>query len=262
MAKQRGVIQLSGRVDNLCYYQQKRVRGGLVRRVNLAMSERLKSDPVFQRTRYANSIFGMCSMLAGTFFDCFGLGSRNMLYPSVQAKFTKFLLSIFQSQQNSSFGYNFEVNANFCIQAAKKFNSLGLYNDNPIFSSFPFTVDSNPDILSNTIVISATTLESVCKRYKVEGLRFDYCRRFDIDTPKFDVISQKYYKGSFIKTLFAPAVFWHLGDGDLTLDLHSEDSVGEATYCCMYVSRLKKTNRDNYEIMTTGGFFNLIYNLS
>ena len=69
MAKQRGIVHLSGRVDNLCYYQQKRVKGGLVRRLNQAMSERAKTGEEFENFRTANSYFGACSMCAGAMLN-------------------------------------------------------------------------------------------------------------------------------------------------------------------------------------------------
>lgn len=89
MAKQRGIHQISGKINNLCYYEQKYVRGGLIRRINEAMSERLKTDPVFKNTRHANTIFGGCSMFAGALLGLFGSRNTYLFKPYRQSLLTR-----------------------------------------------------------------------------------------------------------------------------------------------------------------------------
>ena len=89
MAKQRGIHQISGKINNLCYYEQKYVRGGLIRRINDAMSERLKTDPVFANTRRANKIFGGCSIVAKTLLDFFGNRNTFLFKPYRHALLTR-----------------------------------------------------------------------------------------------------------------------------------------------------------------------------
>ena len=89
MAKQRGIHQIKGKINNLCYYQQKYVRGGLIRRINEAMSERLKTDPVFANTRHANAIFGGASMCAGVLLEFFSSRATYLFKPYRHALLTK-----------------------------------------------------------------------------------------------------------------------------------------------------------------------------
>lgn len=78
MPKQIGPHQLRGTMNNVCYYQQKGVRTGLSRRINTAMSERLRSGVEYSNTRTANSFFGGCSLLASSIITM--LGTRATYY--------------------------------------------------------------------------------------------------------------------------------------------------------------------------------------
>lgn len=89
MARQRGPHQLSGKINNLCYYEQKGVRGGLVRRINEGMSERVKSGAEYVRTRHANSYFGGCSIFAGVLLNMLGQRSKYLFKFDRQALLTK-----------------------------------------------------------------------------------------------------------------------------------------------------------------------------
>lgn len=101
MAKQRGIHQISGKINNLCYYEQKYVRGGLIRRINEAMSERLKIDPVFANTRVANKIFGGCSQYAKVLLSFFGNRSTYLFKPNRHAILTKIVKDHFISSEVS-----------------------------------------------------------------------------------------------------------------------------------------------------------------
>lgn len=89
MAKQRGIHQIKGKINNLCYYEQKYIRGGLIRRINEAMSERLKTDPAFTNTRHANAIFGGASMCAGVLLEFFSSRATFLFKPYRHALLTK-----------------------------------------------------------------------------------------------------------------------------------------------------------------------------
>lgn len=172
MAKQRGIHQISGKINNLCYYEQKYVRGGLIRRINEAMSERLKSDPVFANTREANKIFGGCSLTASALLDFFGSRNSFMFKPYRQALLTKSILSYFVDRSTNSIrplilsrssGFNFLPNI---------FDSI---IKNKIRNSFP----ELPERVSNLeldgqyeFVIRYESLVNFCNKYKCIGVRF------------------------------------------------------------------------------------------
>lgn len=102
MAKQRGIHQIKGKINNLCYYEQKYVKGGLIRRINEAMSERLKSDPAFANTRHANAIFGGASMCAGALLEFFSSRATYLFKPYRQALLTKLVMKDLSTQSATS----------------------------------------------------------------------------------------------------------------------------------------------------------------
>lgn len=119
MAKQRGIHQIRGKIDNLSYYEQKYVRGGLIRRINAAMSERLKTDPAFQATRNANSIFGGCSLYAAALLSSLGNRNTYLFKPNRQALLTKI------------------IKENACsIVSGSSFMSIGFVSTNYIYSGW------------------------------------------------------------------------------------------------------------------------------
>lgn len=149
MAKQRGTHQIAGTINNLVYYEQKYVKGGLIRRQNEAMSERLKTDPVFAGTRKANSLYGACMMVASAIFKT---SSYRSVYMSKPSRLAKLATSILRMYQNTN-GYDKELavkleeysDADFIISTdAIAKNNLGRF-----FSSIPRVisgVEENEDI--------------------------------------------------------------------------------------------------------------------
>lgn len=260
MAKQRGVVQLSGRVDNLCYYQQKRVRGGLVRRINLAMSERLKSDPVFKRTREANSIFGMCSMAAGTLIECFGLGTREMLVPDIQSRLTKTFLEIFKSQENHNFGDNFDYGIPMGIRICNAFNSFSRNRSNPLVSFFPNVVYSSEQTADTMVTLPDNLLQSYCVERGLRGIRFRIYRTFYADTPNFNTQSQKYIKGFYARGRYEDVPDWTIGDGDLTFSVHGSPPLGPPDYVLVFGIGLRSNGLSGVTRDALNGFYVLIVN--
>lgn len=260
MAKQRGVVQLSGRLDNLCYYQQKRVKTGLVRRVNLAMSERLKSDPVFARTREANSIFGMCSMAAGTLIECFGLGTREMLVPDIQARLTKSYLELFKSQTNHNFGDVFVRNTGLSRNICRAFNSFSRNRSNPLVSFFPDIIYDNEPTERSTVTLPDYLLDSYCRKRGLVGIRFRIYRLFYAGLPEFETESQKYLKGFYTRGLSENIPDWNLGNGNLTFSVHAAAPIGPPDFVLVYGIGLRSNGAGTIMRDALNGFYVLMTN--
>lgn len=258
MAKQRGVVQLSGRVDNLCYFERKYVRGGLVRRINLAMSERLKSDPVYENTRKANSIFGMCSMAAGTLLECFGLGTREMLVPEVQSKLTKTLLKIFKSQDNHNYGDTITGSLDNVERISREFNSFSRNKGNPLTSFFPTYVSDTEATTGTTVILPSNLLEDYCKKRNLVGLRFRIYRRFYAGFPGFNSTSGKYIKGSYTRGAIDNVGDWKLSEGDFTLSVHSALTLGPPDWVVVYAIGLRSNADGSIYRDAISGFYHLI----
>jgi hypothetical protein len=60
MAKQIGIIKLTGKLGDDCYYYTKN-NGYLVRKITSVDAERIRNDPAFARVRENNTDFGRCA---------------------------------------------------------------------------------------------------------------------------------------------------------------------------------------------------------
>lgn len=193
MAKQRGIHQISGKINNLCYYEQKYVRGGLIRRINDAMSERLKTDPVFARTRHANTIFGGCSMMASTLLGFFGSRNTYLFKPYRQALLTR---AVKRYLVNFDDGFEYPV----ILTRDNGFNNLpeiikGVVK-NSIFDSFIELNRNYSELLiddTKDFTFNYDSLVSFCKKYKCIGVQLSISRphhlysiSYQPDTGKYD----------------------------------------------------------------------------
>lgn len=92
MAKQSGIHQLRGKVGEHSYYQQTGVNGGLVRRINQGMAERVKTDAAFANTRLNNAEFGQAGRIAKVLGQMITPKFRPMMLPFSQSKMAKIIL--------------------------------------------------------------------------------------------------------------------------------------------------------------------------
>lgn len=183
MAKQRGIHQIKGKINNLCYYEQKYVRGGLIRRINEAMSERLKTDPVFANTRVANTIFGGCSQYARVIFDFFGNRNLYLFLPSRQARLTKLLL------KNSLDYYDVELYPTIKLEY-------------PNSSLFPYLIDN---VVKNKLSIYFPSLRRFLEAVQIDSdvsLSFDavelrnFCLSNNCESAQISISDPKYLQFS------------------------------------------------------------------
>lgn len=176
MAKQRGIHQIKGKINNLCYYEQKYVRGGLIRRINEAMSERLKTDPVFANTRHANTIFGGCSIVAKSLLSFFGSRNTFLFKPYRQALLTSQIRKYFLSDNMVDNYPDILVKHKSTIFLPQVINSIV---KNPISNSFP-ELDKVVGQLSldDTYVFtfSYESLVRFCQKYNCIGVQLSITR--------------------------------------------------------------------------------------
>lgn len=219
MAKQRGTHQISGTINNLVYYQQKYVRGGLIRRQNEAMSNRLKEDPIFNNTRDANALFGGCMMLSSALLS---FGRRRlsvMTRPSRNANLTASLLRMYQAVNGwdksavidiSQFSAASLLEATDRIMktpVSRFFNNIGRHYKNVIAES-DLDIDFSAD--------SLTRYAELCK---VDRLQVEFYGPAFIGTSEKDETSQKYLAPEVDANLVVDSNVWNIGDGDLSVTL-------------------------------------------
>ena len=89
MAKQSGIHQLRGKVGEMSYYRQTGINPGLARRINQAMSERVKTSAEYTNTRLLNAEFGQAGRIAGVVAQTVKPKYRPMMLPFSQSKLVK-----------------------------------------------------------------------------------------------------------------------------------------------------------------------------
>lgn len=84
MPKQKGLYQLQGKAQGMCYYSQAGVRLPLMRTINQGMSERVKTSDEFENTRKNNAEFALANKMATSLF--------NFIYPNWRSMFRRFTI--------------------------------------------------------------------------------------------------------------------------------------------------------------------------
>lgn len=233
MAKQRGVVQLSGRVDNLCYYQQKKVRGGLVRRINLAMSERVKVGAEYQRLRTASSFFGGCSICASTILNMTGTRAKFLHFPDRQAILSG---SIFKLQKSLYGSSNTDViifDPPFAQFLSAAYDQIVKNKMSKFLPSVPHYIEGvEPGEVVN-IVIPSYELTNFCNFYNCIGIVFllvTNCFIYSMyryaDTNKFGGPESGF-------TVRRDPFSWQLGGGDLTISFGRSDIDDACTFAIL-----------------------------
>ena len=224
MAKQRGTHQISGTINNLVYYQQKYVKGGLIRRQNEAMANRLKEDQVFSNTRAANALFGGCMMVSSALLS---VGSRRvdvMTRPSRNAHLTASLLRLYQNvngtnKENEIYLRNFDAAS--LIEAtdrlmktpvSKFFNSFGRVYEG-------LTTDSDIDI-----DFRSEDLESYASICGVSRLQIEFYGPVFISASVKDQTSQKFLAPEVVGSRVIDSYLWNVNDGDLPITLTAPEN--------------------------------------
>ena len=251
MAKQRGIHQISGTVNNLTYYEQKYVRGGLIRRVNEGMSERLKSDPAFENTRKRNAVFGMCSKIASAVWSQVPTASINATRPSVHARTTRFLYQYF-AQQDFALGDSPDFDANFTRNFVNFLNSQ-LRNKITDFDPSIKTYEDNLGSSGNyTLQLKDNTMYNIVQKLKSEDVCISGRRDVAIAAPLFDSSQNKYLSPQVLEEERHPLTYFNLGDVDVSLDLPISRALSGFKFWCVQI----------FPSVERGGMIVPIYNRS
>lgn len=159
MAKQSGIHQLRGKVGEHSYYRQTGVQGGLVRAINPAMSNRVKTDPAFANTRLNNAEFGQGGRIASVLARFINPKYRPMVLPFSQAKMAKVILDYIKTD-DSEWGQR-NLKTNDIVPAS--LDALNLVSKNR-FEDFGLGIEINTENNTAHIVLgtqAANKLNSI-----------------------------------------------------------------------------------------------------
>lgn len=90
MPKQKGLYQLQGKAQGMCYYSQAGVRLPLMRTINQGMSERVKTSEEFENTRKNNAEFALANKMATSLY--------NFISPNWRSMFRRFTIPYMTSR--------------------------------------------------------------------------------------------------------------------------------------------------------------------
>ena len=103
MAKQIGAMPISGKIDNLVYYNTKN-GGAVVRRAYPNLGKRVKTDKVYANTRRNNAEFGMCGYVASQLLSPILQRWKYILKPDAVGELTKTCFECLQTNTAQSWG--------------------------------------------------------------------------------------------------------------------------------------------------------------
>lgn len=157
MAKQSGIHQLRGKVGEHSYYQQTGVNGGLVRRINQGMAERVKTDAAFANTRLNNAEFGQAGAIAAMLAQYITPKYRPMVLPFSQSKMAKSILEVIKQDSTSQWG---QRNLTVASSGDATVTALNLVSKNR-FDDFGLLIECDDEQQQLRATLSNSTFEKM-----------------------------------------------------------------------------------------------------
>lgn len=190
MAKQSGIHQLRGKIDGNVYYSQKGVAGGLVRKINEGMSERVKNDAAFANTRLNAAEFGAAGNFSGAAMRVLSQRWRTILVPFAVGKFAKDVLASIKSDSSSEWGQRATKFGNAGYAIKQQFNA---YAKNNYAESFATGIAYTSSESAGVSVTGSTTAETSqnLKSRGAEGVVYEFYT-YRASFNGFSSASQKY----------------------------------------------------------------------
>ena len=194
MAKQSGIHQLKGKVGEMSYYRQSGVNSGLVRRINSAMSSRVKTSDEFANTRRNNVEFGGAADVAKLLGAAVQPKFRPMFLNFSQSKLTKDILEMVK-QSTGDWGQRAVTAAN----TEDMFAALSSLAKNPFAANFgEITTEQGGSSGLTTISVTGTVdMTANLLALGVDGVIFK-CLTYQLLTGKYSANLGKISAGSLI----------------------------------------------------------------
>lgn len=214
MAKQRGTHQIAGKINNLVYYEQKHIRGGLIRRQNEAMSSRLKEDVVFENTRAANSLYGACLMMSGAFLSCFGKSRDTKVIPSACAHFSTSLLRLYQEENGFDKEQPLDLSEFTGDSIIYAFDRVIMNRLDRFFSPVKRVILASASSRQFDLDIPAELLENLCTFSNTSRLEINVSPCTFFSSCVKDSTTGKFGAPAIRRGEYTPTFVWDKGSGD------------------------------------------------
>ena len=239
MAKQRGIVQLSGRVDNLCYYQQKRVRGGLVRRINLAMSDRVKAGDEYANLRTANRFFGACSMVAAALLNLMSRRTFFMTRSDRQSYLTTQIYRLFRNTGRNSQNREASLIPEDANNIPSIYNTLFKVRASEFFRDLPTLRTEVPFGGTMVFTIASESLEYYLSFFNGTEVGVNFYYNCNVYGCNYNSDTGKYIRPDASSTINRETIFWKRGEADVELLVNAGEA-DDTFSCCIIVFDIVK----------------------
>lgn len=248
MAKQRGTHQIAGKINNLVYYEQKYIRGGLIRRQNEAMSSRLKEDVVFSNTRMANSLYGACLMMAGSFLYYFGKSRDVKVIPSACAHFSTSLLRLYQEVNGFTKDEPLDLSlfsGNSIIYAFDRLLSKRL---DRFFSPVQRLYRVSSSVGEWDLDIPADLLENLCTISNASRVEISVSPVTNFSSCVKDSITGKFNAPTVARGIYTPNIIWDKGSESFSNSYSIPSSILSYGLVQLTITPVIITGRTSYRL--------------
>lgn len=156
MAKQLGLHQLRGKVGEHSYYKQTGISSGLVRSINLGMSQRVKTGEEYANVRLNNAEFGQGGRIAAVLARYINPKFRPMVLPFSQSKMAKIVLEYIKNDTTAPWGQRNIVPSNSGDMQVDALNAVVKNR----FNDFGIQLEIDEE---NSVFSATTTTETISK---------------------------------------------------------------------------------------------------
>lgn len=234
MAKQRGLHQIIGKYNDTCYFERKGTRGGLLRRINSAMSDRVKVEEAFTNLRAANSVFGACSMYASLVLNMFSTRGLFLFKKNRQSTLTKLFFKTggtsFLSNEGKSAGFSHTSS----ILLAQYFDSVVKNKFFEIFSGVSRVVHAAESGADYTFTLLQQELEEYIKKYKADSIYVGTVGPCYIYPLYRENVREKFSSQEFGSEYPRIGYTWRPDDGDLEVTVNVGEIDDAAVFGFIY----------------------------
>lgn len=252
MPKQIGPHQLRGKMNNVCYYQQKGMQTGLARRINPNMGDRLRTEESFAVTREANSFFGACSIVAKIIIDMTSPRASFLHKYDRQAILTKGVFNASKQMGDATAKDSLRLNSGYSNILPNEYAKIAKNDLRSFFSNIPVSLPSIPVGAEYTISLSQNDLQSYCRQFNSIGILFTLIDNCYIYGLQRNSETNKFEYPSYGSPSRSPQRTYLLEDGDIDLNFTMKEPDDAMSFCILIAEPIKRMIGNRAVTMRTG----------
>lgn len=252
MPKQIGPHQLRGKMNNVCYYQQKGMQTGLARRINPNMGDRLKTEDVFSNVRTANSFFGACSIVAKLILDMTGVRVNYLHKFDRQAILTKGVYNASQQMGDTISKSEIRLQNGYYKILPNEYSKIAKNDLRSHFGDIPVDFGIIENNIQQTLVINEIDLDNYCRQYNAIGVHFIAISNCYIYSLSRDEEINKFTYPEHGQSSRGVSQNYFLGEGDIEIPFLINSPDDAMTFAILIAQPIKRMQSGRAVTMRTG----------